>query len=167
MNEFCHRCTRSTLIIHFVQPLSDDTAEKTQWLGIIDAVSRSALAGIELTMRWTGNLSHYLESTLKLSTAFALDSCQANVTPFLESQARGDKGWLQIRSKETTRLRQDGLQGKRCKWQVKLIAGLRPLCAEETTPNLSFLSTNTDRGHGSGSIRSFRKRKLRLAHQFV
>ena len=97
-------------------------------------------------MRWTGNLSHYLESTLKLSTAFALDSCQANVTPFanLESQARGDKGWLQIRSKETTRLRQDGLQGKKRKWQVKLIAGLRPLCAEETTPNLSFLSTNTE-----------------------
>ena len=144
MNEFCHRCTRSTLIIHFVQPLSDDTAEKTQWLGIIGAVSRSALAGIELTIRWTGKLSHYLESTLKFSTAFALDSCQANVTPFLESQARGDKGWLQIRSKETTRLRQDGLQGKRCKWQVKLIAGLRPLCAKETTPNLSFLSTNTE-----------------------
>ena len=66
------------------------------------------------------------------------------MTPFLESQARGDKGWLQIRSKETTRLRQDGLQGKRRKWQVKLIAGLRPLCAEETTPNLSFLSTNTE-----------------------
>jgi len=104
------------------------------------------LAGIELTIRWTGKLSHYLESTLKFSTAFALDSCQANVTPFanLESQARGDKGWLQIRSKETTRLRQDGLQGKKRKWQVKLIAGLRPLCAEETTPNLSFLSTNTE-----------------------
>ena len=129
-----------------MQALSDDTAEKTQWLGIIDAVSRSALAGIELTIRWTGKLSHYLESTLKFSTAFALDSCQANVTPFanLESQARGDKGWLQIRSKETTRLRQDGLQGKKRKWQVKLIAGLRPLCAEETTPNLSFLSTNTE-----------------------
>jgi hypothetical protein len=37
---------------------SDDTAEKTQWLGIIDAVSRSALAGIELTIRCTGKLSH-------------------------------------------------------------------------------------------------------------
>ena len=28
MNEFCHRCTRSTLIFHFVQALSEDTGEK-------------------------------------------------------------------------------------------------------------------------------------------
>src|SRR5437764_14370494 len=96
-------------------------------------------------MRWTGNLSHYLESTLKLSTAFALDSCQANVTPFLESQARGDKGWLQIRSKETTRLRQDGLQGKRRKAQVNVIEGLRPLCGDETSPNLALLATEAQR----------------------
>src|SRR6266480_7143430 len=68
----------------------------------------------------------------------------ANVTPFLESRARGDKGWLQIRSKETTRLRQDGSQGSKRKWQVKSIAGLRPLCAEEPTPNSRFLSTNIE-----------------------
>src|SRR3989440_3000175 len=30
--------------------------------------------------------------------------------------------------------------------QVKSIAGLRPLCGEETTPNLSLLSTNIDKG---------------------
>src|SRR6266705_2388795 len=30
--------------------------------------------------------------------------------------------------------------------QVKSIAGLRPLCAEGTTPNLSLLSTNIDKG---------------------
>src|SRR2546421_11742991 len=30
--------------------------------------------------------------------------------------------------------------------QVKSIAGLPPLCAEGTTPNLSFLSTNIDKG---------------------
>src|SRR5438874_8942143 len=32
MNEFCHRCTRSTLIFHFVQVLSK-IPENRQWLG--------------------------------------------------------------------------------------------------------------------------------------
>ena len=36
VNEFCHWYSFNW-IFHFVQALSEDTAEKTQWLGSIDA----------------------------------------------------------------------------------------------------------------------------------
>src|SRR5207245_7724213 len=43
-------------------------------------------------------------------------------------EQEANKGWLQTQSIETCRLRQDGSQGSKRKWQVKLIAGTASLC---------------------------------------